>query len=127
MPLGLTASDYLMFDGQAETSTYTQVLPDGNNTAIIPNAVFMGAIRREIQTDGGFLYQYEQEIWIPKAEMIAVSPPAAPDTKIVPAEGDFVTDAAGKNWYLMADIEHSTEGIAGTGEMYRVVTRKQRS
>jgi hypothetical protein len=125
MPLALTASDYAMFDGQQATTTYTQVLtaqPE-NNTVPIPNAVLMDPIRREIPTDGGFIYQVEREAWVPRTDLQGVLPGGG---SIVPAEGDFITDINGVNWYLMADIEHNAAGIVGVGEMYRVVTRKMR-
>lgn len=116
MALTLGYSDYAMFDG-AQTVTFTHVTPPTNSTASITNAVGMGQVRREVATAGGFVYQVEQEWWLPVAELAGIAP----------AEGDFLTDAAGVNWWLQSDIEYNAQGIAGIGGMYRVMSRIMRT
>lgn len=115
IPLVLGPSDYTLFDGQA-TITYTQVLGNGNVSVSVAGAVGMGPTRREVPAEGGYLYHIEQEWWLPQANM----------SGIVPAEGDHITDADGTQWQLQSDIETTAAGIAGTGVMYRVVTRQGR-
>lgn len=80
------------------------------------NAIGLGPTRREAPADGGFVYSIEQEWWLPSALLDG----------IVPAEGDFITDAAGVAWWLQSDIEENAANIAGSGDMYRVVTRRNR-
>lgn len=114
MGLTLSDSDYTMFDG-AQTIAYNQVGGSAQQLSV-PNAVGMGPERREIQTDSGFIYVVEQVWYLPIANM----------NGIAPAEGDYLTDSTGVNWWLQSDIETTSPAIAGEGGVYRVVTRQKR-
>ena len=104
--LTLSASDYTLFDGQ-QAVTFTKGATGGASVNVA-NAMGLGPERREVQTDGGFVYQIVQQWFLPKAQMGG----------LVPEEGDFVTDAGGIKWWLNAEIEQTAANLAGTGDMY---------